>query len=60
MKVYVIEKSPIMHDGKLNTSPQYKSTEYVYEDSYKALDKLHQLYKDFPDYYYIIKEVLKE
>ena len=60
MKVYVIEKAPIMHDGKLNLNPQYKSTKYIYEDPYKVLDKLHQLYKDFPDYYYIIKEVLKE
>lgn len=60
MKVYVIEKSPVMINGSLNLNPQYKSTKYTYEDPYKALDKLHRLYKDFPDYYYMIKEVLKE
>lgn len=60
MKVYIIKKSPILINGQLNTSPQYESTKFEYDDIYKTVDKLHQLYKDFPDYYYIVKEIFKE
>lgn len=60
MKIYVIERSPIMINGNLNINPKYEPTEFEYEEMYKAVDKLHQLYNDFPDYYYIVKEVLKE
>lgn len=60
MKVYVIERSPIMINGNLNIPAEYEDMGFEYEEMYKAVDKLHQLYNDFPDYYYIVKEVLKE
>jgi len=49
-----------MINGNLNINPKYEPTEFEYDEIYKAVDKLHQLYNDFPDYYYIVKEVLKE